>query len=130
MKILIADDSDAVRRGVIRLLSLNENWAICGEARDGSEAIAKARELRPDLVILDIRMPELNGLEAAAQLHREFPEIKILIMSQHDPAALLARALAAGANGCVDKGRLGSDLSAAILDLCKAESPAASADAD
>lgn len=129
MKILIADDSDAVRGGVVRLLSLNEEWTVCGEARDGSEAVAKARELRPDLVILDIRMPGLNGLEAAAQLRREFPSIKILIMSQHDPAALLPRALAAGANGCVDKGRLGSDLSAAILDLCKAESSTAPAEA-
>ena len=110
LRILIADDSDAVRRGVIRLLSPQTDWHVCGEAANGSEAIEKARELTPDLILLDISMPGMNGLEAARLLRKESPSVKILVISQNDPKLLLPQVLAAGADGCVDKGRLGSDL--------------------
>ena len=117
MRILIADDSDMVRRGVVRILASVTNWEVCGEARDGSEALRKARELLPDLILLDISMPGINGLEVARLLRQEVPETKILVISQHDPIQLLPRAIEAGAHACVDKSRLGSDLVATMESL-------------
>jgi DNA-binding NarL/FixJ family response regulator len=110
MRILIADDNDMVRLGVTEILSSEANWEICGEARDGSEVLRKARELLPDLILLDISMPGTNGFEAARLLCQEVPAVKILIISQHDPIQLLPRIIQAGALGCVDKGRLSTDL--------------------
>jgi len=117
MRILIAEDNDAVRRGVVGLLSFEAGWKVCGEARDGSEALQKARELRPDLILLDISMPGMNGLEAARLLRQELPEAKILVISQHDPIQLLPRVVEAGGNGCVDKSRLATDLLASIRSI-------------
>jgi DNA-binding NarL/FixJ family response regulator len=110
LRILIADDNEIVRRGVVRLLSAESNWRVCGEAKDGSEALLKSRELLPDLILLDISMPVINGLEVVRLLRRDAFKAKILVMSQHDPIQLLPRVLAAGADGCVDKGSLGTDL--------------------
>lgn len=110
MRILIVDDNDAVRVGVIAMLSSVIGWEVCGEARDGSEALRKARELHPDLILLDISMPGVSGLEAARLLREDVPNAKILIMSEHDPIRLLPSALEAGAHACVDKGRLGTEL--------------------
>lgn len=81
---------------------------------DGSEALRKARELLPDLILLDISMPGLNGLETARLLRQEVPKAKILLMSQHDPILLLQHALEAGAHACVDKNNLSTDLLATI----------------
>ena len=117
MRILIADDNDAVRRGVVRLLSFEAGWKVCGEARDGSEALQKARELLPDVILLDVRMPGMNGLEVARLLRQELPEAKILVISQHDPSHLLPSVVEAGGNACVDKGRLGTDLVAGIKSI-------------
>ena len=114
MRILIADDNDAVRRGVAGLLSSEAGWRVCGEARDGSEALQKARELLPDLILLDVSMPGMNGLEVARLLRQELPDAKILVISQHDPIHLLPRVVEAGGNACVDKSRLGTDLLASI----------------
>lgn len=114
MRILIADDNDMVRRGVTLILSAFPEWEVCGEARDGSEALQKARELLPDLILLDISMPGLSGLEVARLLRHELPKAKIVIMSQHDPVRLLPRALEAGAHSCVDKSCLNTDLLASI----------------
>lgn len=114
MRILIADDSDIVRRGIVALLSGVRAWSVCGEAVNGADALQKARELRPDLVLLDVNLPDANGLEIARRLRAEFPKIRILVISQHDPAQLLPRAVEAGANGSLDKGRLGMDLLPAI----------------
>jgi DNA-binding NarL/FixJ family response regulator len=110
MRILVADDSELVRRGVIGLLSSEEGWEICGEARNGSEALQKARELLPDLVLLDINMPGISGLEVARLLRAEVPQTKIMMISQHDPIQMLPRVVEAGAHACVDKGRLSEDL--------------------
>jgi DNA-binding NarL/FixJ family response regulator len=114
MRILIVDDNERIRRGVLQILASKKNWNVCGEARDGMEAIRKARELLPDLILLDISMPGLNGLEAARLLRREIAHTKILLMSQYDPIPLLPGAMQAGANGCVDKSRLGTDLLSSI----------------
>jgi len=110
MRILIADDNEMVRRGVTALISARATWQVCGDAGDGKEALRKAKELRPDLILLDISMPGTNGLEVAHILRREMPEIKIVVMSHHDPIQLLPRALQAGAHACVDKNSLSTDL--------------------
>ena len=116
MRILIADDNDVVRRGVVRLLS-ETGWNVCGEARDGSEALQKARELLPDLILLDFSMPGMNGLEAARLLRQELPEAKILMLSQHDPIQLLPSVVEAGGDACLDKSRLSTDLLASIKSI-------------
>jgi two-component system, NarL family, response regulator NreC len=117
MRIFIADDNDAVRRGVVGLLSSETGWKVCGEARDGSEALQKARELRPDLILLDISMPGMNGLEVARLLRQALPEAKILVVSQHDPIHMLPSVVEAGGDGCVDKSRIGTDLVASIKNI-------------
>ena len=110
MRILVVDDNDAVRGGVIAMLSSATGLEICGEAKNASEALRKARELLPDLILLDISMPGINGLEAARHLRQEVPNAKILVMSEHDPIRLLPTALEAGAHACVDKGCLSTEL--------------------
>lgn len=117
MQILIADDSDAVRRGVIRLLSVEADWIVCGEAKDGSEALRKARELLPDVILLDINMPGASGLQVARQLRLELPTAKILLISQHDPSLMLPGVIEAGGDACLDKARLSTDLVATIKNL-------------
>ena len=114
MRILVVDDNERIRRGVFNILASKKNWNVCGEARDGMEAIRKARELLPDLILLDISMPGLNGLEAARLLRQEIADTKILLMSQYDPIPLLPGAIQAGANGCMDKSRLSTDLLSGI----------------
>jgi len=117
LRILIADDSAMVRRGVIGLLSSEASWEICGEASDGSEALVKARALLPDVILLDVSMPGLNGLEVARQLRKEVPQAKIVVMSQHDPVHLLPGVMAAGGDACLDKSRLATDLLDSIRNL-------------
>lgn len=117
MRILIADDSAMVRRGVISLLSSEASWEICGEASDGSEALAKARALLPDVILLDVSMPGLNGLEVARRLRKEVPQARIIVMSQHDPVHLLPGVMAAGGDACIDKSRLAVDLVDSIRNL-------------
>ena len=119
MKVLIADDNEWVRRGVLNILAPMTDWEVCGEARDGAEAIQSAADLLPDLVLLDVSMPGLSGLDVARLLHDKSPAVKILMMSQHDPAVLLPRAIEAGAHGCVDKSRLSTELLPAIASVMK-----------
>jgi DNA-binding NarL/FixJ family response regulator len=115
MRILIADDNEAVRQGVVGLLAKRVDWNVCGEAKNGAEAIEMARELLPDLVLLDVSMPDVNGLEALPRILQAAPHSKIIVMSQYDPARLLASAIRAGAQTCIDKSRLGMDLVPAIV---------------
>ena len=103
-----------VRRGVVALLSSVPTWEVCGEAKDGSEAILKEQQLRPDLILLDINMPGIDGLEVTRLARKDVPQARILVMSLHDPTQLLPRVLAAGGDACVDKGRLATDLLASI----------------
>jgi two-component system response regulator NreC len=117
MRILITDDNRLVRSGIAALLSNENLFEICGEAADAGETLQKADELRPDLILLDISMPGMNGLDTAQLLKQRLPDLKILIISQHDSNRLLPRSLAAGAHGCVDKARIATDLLPALKSL-------------
>lgn len=106
-----------VRRGVVGLLSSEPEWEICGEAPNGTEALQRAQELLPDLILLDISMPGIGGLDVARRLRRELPKARIIVMSQHDPAHLRARVFKAGGDACLDKGLLATELLATIKNL-------------
>jgi DNA-binding NarL/FixJ family response regulator len=110
MRILIADDSQLVRRGVVGLLTNAPPCQVCGEASNSNETLVKANELCPDVVLLDVSMPDASGFETARRLRQQIPGIKILMMSHHDPSRMPAHSLEAGADGFVDKGRLATDL--------------------
>jgi DNA-binding NarL/FixJ family response regulator len=109
MRVLIADDKELVRRGIARLLSVDKELEIGGEASNSSETLQKADELTPDLILLDISMPGMNGLNMAQLLRQKLPALEVLIISQHDPNQLLPRSPEAGAHGCIDKARIATD---------------------
>jgi len=116
VRILIADDHDVVRQGVRAVLEAEPEWIVCGEAGSGREAVAKAVELQPDVVVLDISMPELNGLEATRQIRRAVPA-KILILTVHESEQVVTEVLGAGADGYVLKTEAGRQLVEAIRAL-------------
>lgn len=113
MRILIVDDHEIVRRSV-RLLLAEKGLQVCGEAVDGREAVQKAEELRPDAIVMDISMPNLNGLEASREIRRVLPHVKIVILSQHNLPEVMKQAFAAGADGYVEKSAVFSELVAAM----------------
>lgn len=117
--ILIADDHDVVRKGIHTLLGAHEGWHICAEASTGREAVDKAREFRPDVVILDVAMPELNGLEATRQIHASVPSAKLLILTMHDIDQLAQDFVEAGARGYILKSDAGRVLVDAVETLLK-----------
>jgi two-component system NarL family sensor kinase len=116
-RILIADDHEVMRRGVRGLLESHDEWAVCGEAFEGKEAVVKSRELRPDLIIMDINMPGLTGIAAAQQIRRENPSAKILFFSVHESAQTVREVVNAGAQGYVAKSRAGHDLVDAVRNV-------------
>src|SRR5262245_52760536 len=113
VRILIADDHEVVRRGVRAVLEGQLGWIVCGEATTGREAVAKAIDLRPDVVVLDISMPELNGLEAARQIHRVVPA-HIVVLTVHESDQLARDILEAGARAYILKADAGRKLVDAI----------------
>ncbi|HJX84755.1 MAG TPA: response regulator transcription factor [Candidatus Angelobacter sp.] len=114
LRILIADDHEVVRRGLCTLLKTHEGWEICGEASDGREAVEMARQLKPDVVILDIGMPNLNGLAATRQLTQQDAQQKIIILTLTDSDQVIREALDAGARGFVLKSDAARDLVSAV----------------
>jgi len=120
MRVLIVDDHEVVRRGVRSLLE--SHCEVCGEAVDGQDAIEKARQLRPDVVVMDISMPSLNGLEATPLIRGILPDCEILILSQHESAQMVRQAFKAGARGYVVKSSAARDLPTAIETISKHES--------
>ena len=116
VRILIADDHEVVRQGVRIVLEAQPGWAICGEASTGRDAVAMAVELQPDLVVLDISMPELNGLETTRQIRR-VASARILILTVHESDQVASEVRDAGAHGYVLKSEAGRILVAAIRTL-------------
>jgi two-component system NarL family sensor kinase len=116
-RILIADDHEVMRRGVRGLIESHTEWAVCGEAVEGKEAVQKSRELNPDLVILDINMPGLTGLGAAQQILLENPLTKILFFSVHESQQTVREVVSAGGQGYVSKSRAGHDLVRAVREV-------------
>lgn len=121
-RILIADDHEMLRRGVRTMLQNGTDWEICGEAIDGQEAVDKATALHPDLVILDINMPVLNGLAAVRQILRNSPEIKILVFTVHESDQAVKEIRAAGAHGYLSKAKGGEDLLRVVKNLLQSKS--------
>ena len=114
LRILIADDHEVARRGVRSLLESHPGWEVCGEAANGREAVQCASRLKPDLVLLDIGMPSLNGLDATRQILAASPETQVLILTMHDSEQVVREVLAAGARGFLLKSDAGRDLVAAV----------------
>jgi DNA-binding NarL/FixJ family response regulator len=117
VRILVADDHDVVRRGIKSLIESQPGWQVCDEARSGREAVAKAEERRPDIVVLDISMPELNGLEAARRIRKVSPNSEILILSVHYSDQLIKDILDVGVRGFVVKSDSDRDLIVALETL-------------
>lgn len=119
LRILIADDHDLMRRGVKTLLGSHAGWEICGEAKTGREAVTKAEQLRPDILVLDISMPDLNGIEAARRIRKASSSTEILILSSHYSDHLVRESVDAGVRGYILKSDSDRDLIIAIETLAK-----------
>jgi DNA-binding NarL/FixJ family response regulator len=114
VKLLVADDHEVVRNGVRSLLEAQPGWQVMAEASNGREAVEKAKRLKPDVAVLDIGMPSLNGLEAARQMLRNDPRIKVVILTMHESENLIREVLKVGARGYVSKTDAIRDLVTAI----------------
>src|SRR5881296_3646828 len=114
IKLLVVDDHPVVRKGISACLSRQEHMEIVGEAADGRDAIRKARELQPDLVLMDINMPQMSGLAVTELLRRELPKVKVLILSMHGNTDYVLRIIQSGARGYVVKDTPCEELARAI----------------
>ena len=121
-RILLAEDHNTVREGIKMLVNAQPDMQVVGEAADGLAAIAKARELSPDLLVMDISMPELNGLKATEKLRREFPNLKILTLTRHTDDGYLQQLIKAGVNGYVLKQSAPTELINAIRTVTSGKS--------
>jgi len=119
VRILVADDHGIVRRGVRALLETHPGWRVCGEAATGAEAVKQAKKLRPDVAVVDITMPDLNGFEATRQIRTAVPQTEVLVLTVHESEQALREVLDAGALGYVSKSDLDLNLSAAIESLLR-----------
>ena len=114
IRILLVDDHPIVRQGLKTLLEGHSGWEVIGEASDGAEAVEKAKDLNPDVMVLDVTMPRMNGLEACRLLRQECPGLEVLFVTQHDSPQMMREALEAGARGYVVKSNAARDLLAAV----------------
>lgn len=119
VQILIADDHELVRKGLRTVLENQPGWKVCGEAVNGRQVVDLARRLRPDVIVLDITMPELNGLEATRQIHKALPNAEVLILTMHESGQLVSEVLAAGARGYILKADTSRLLISAIESLAQ-----------
>jgi DNA-binding NarL/FixJ family response regulator len=117
LRVLIVDDHAVVRRGVRSLLESHEGWVVCGEATTGRDAVAKSLRLRPDVVVMDLSLPELNGLDATRQILKDSPRTEILVLTMHHSEELARDVLQAGARGYVLKSDADESLIAAVESL-------------
>jgi DNA-binding NarL/FixJ family response regulator len=114
LRILVVDDHAVVRRGVRSLLESQEGWQVCGEATTGRDAVEQSRKLRPDVVVMDLSLPELNGLEATRQILKDAPETEVLVLTMHHSEQLARDVLQAGARGYVLKSDADENLITAV----------------
>ena len=114
LRVLIVDDHEAVRKGVCAILSSRVDIEVCGEAVNGEEAIVKAKELKPDLIILDVTMPVLSGFDTAREIQKILPEVRILMLSTHESKQLVEEAKRLGVHGYVSKTQAGDVLLTAV----------------
>ncbi len=119
VRILIADDHEIVRVGLRALLEGHAGWEVCGEANNGKEAVEKAGKLHPDLVIVDVTMPQLNGLESARRILSASPDVRILVLSMHESEKLVEEVLEIGAHGFLLKSDAGRELISFIEAILK-----------
>jgi DNA-binding NarL/FixJ family response regulator len=117
LRILVVDDHAVVRRGVRSLLESHEGWEVCGEATTGREAVAESLRLRPDVVVMDLSLPELNGLDATRQILKSAPDTEVLVLTMHHSEELTREVLQAGARGYVLKADADENLLAAVDNL-------------
>lgn len=122
IRVLIADDHNIVREGIRMILAKNEDIDVVGEATDGRETITQTELLHPDVILMDIAMPGLGGLEATIEIVKSHPESKVLVLTQYDDREYIRRFLKAGASGYVLKKTVGSDLVAAIRSVAAGKS--------
>ena len=115
--ILVVDDHAVVRRGVRSLLESHEGWVVCGEATNGRDAVEQTRRLRPDVVVMDLSLPDLNGLDATRQILKDAPEIEVLVLTMHHSEELARNVLQAGARGYVLKSDADENLITAVDSL-------------
>ncbi len=118
---LIVDDHALVREGITALLKLYEDVEVVGEASDGREAIARAEELTPDVILMDIAMPGLGGLEATIEIKKRSPDVKVLVLSQYDDKEYVSRFLKANVSGYILKRAVGGELITAIRAVSRGE---------
>jgi len=121
VRILLVDDHEIVRRGVRALLSVSDTFEICGEAADGRDAIRQAQELKPDAIVMDVSMPNLDGFEATKEIKRILPQTSVVMMSQHDVPEVMSQAMRAGATTYIVKSAISTELIAALDRLRRRE---------
>jgi DNA-binding NarL/FixJ family response regulator len=117
LKILIADDHELIRRGVRGVVESHAGWEVCGEANDGNEALEQAFKHHPDVIVLDVSLPGMNGLGVTRRLHQTMPSISVLLYTMHDEDDTISGGLAAGARGYLLKTDSAESLEAAISSL-------------
>src|SRR5262245_44209752 len=114
IRILIADDHELVRQGMRAIFNGEPNWVVCGEATTGREAVTAALDLKPDLLVLDVALPEMNGIEVARHVRRDLPSAAVLVVTMHDSDQIVQDAMDAGAKGLVLKAEAGRTLAEAV----------------
>jgi PAS domain S-box-containing protein len=117
VRLLVVDDHALIRERVRSLLAARKDWSVCGEAADGAEAIDLARQLRPDVILMDLNMPRMGGIEATRIIRQDVPGAEVIVVGQNDPALLARQAAEIGALGYVCKANLARDLLPAILEI-------------
>jgi DNA-binding NarL/FixJ family response regulator len=121
IRVLLADDHRILREGIRALIEDQDDMQVVGEAEDGLAAVKKVAQLQPDVVVMDIAMPLLNGLEATRQIHRDYPRVRVLILTMHENEEYIRQVLAAGALGYVLKDAAARDLLGAIRSVYQGE---------
>jgi DNA-binding NarL/FixJ family response regulator len=121
IRILLADDHDVMRSGLRTILEAHGGWQVCGEAREGHEAVRLALKLQPDIAVVDIAMPGLDGLEVTRQIKKELPRTEVLIFTMHETENMIRAVIAAGARGYVLKSDAGLKLTEAVESLSRHE---------